>query len=96
MNETPVNLGHEFGGDKASDVAECVLWPVVFHGHDCNRKKSFSPQGHRDTEKPGDGEKEKKTTEVFLCDSAVKNSGMFAMTIKFDNFFSGVDNSGDA
>jgi hypothetical protein len=96
VNQTPVNLGHEFGGYKASDVAECVLWPVFFHGHDCNRKKSFSPQGHRDTEKAGEREKEKKTTEVFLCDSVLKSSWMFAMTIKFDNFFPGVENSGDA
>jgi hypothetical protein len=39
---------------------------------------------------------EKKTTEVFLGDSVVKGSRMFAMTIKFDNFFPGVENSGDA
>src|SRR5580700_2343713 len=63
VNQTPVNLGHEFGGYKASDVAECVLWPVFFHGHDCNRKKKFSPQSHRDTEKAS--EREKKTVEVF-------------------------------
>ena len=39
---------------------------------------------------------ERKTTEVFLCDSVVKSSWMFAKTIKFDNFFPGVENSGDA
>jgi hypothetical protein len=92
VNQTPVNLGHEFGGYKASDVAERVLWPVVFHGHDCNRKKSFSPQSHTDTEKAS--ERGRKTTEVFL--SVVKSSWMFAMTIKFDIFFPGVENSGDA
>jgi tartrate dehydratase beta subunit/fumarate hydratase class I family protein len=62
-----------------------------FTGTIVTARKAFH---HRVTEKAS--EREKKTTEVFLCDSAVKNSGMFAMTIKFDNFFPGVENSGDA
>jgi hypothetical protein len=39
---------------------------VFFHGHDCNRKKSFSPQSAETLEKASEGEK--KTTEVFLCE----------------------------
>ena len=36
VNEAPVNLSNKFRSHKASDIAEQVLWPAGFHGHDCN------------------------------------------------------------
>ena len=42
VDEAAVDLRHEFGGHEASGVAEQVLWPARFHGHDCNRNRRVS------------------------------------------------------
>jgi tartrate dehydratase beta subunit/fumarate hydratase class I family protein len=67
----------------------CGQWS--FTGTIVTARKAFH---HRVTDQAS--EREKKTTEISLCDSVVMSSWMFAVTIKFDNFFPGVENSGDA
>ena len=39
VNDAPVDLRYEFGGHEAGGIAEQVLWPAGFHGHDCNRNQ---------------------------------------------------------
>lgn len=36
MDNVPIDLRDEFSSHEASNVTEKVLWPVRFHGHDCN------------------------------------------------------------
>src|SRR5271168_1893596 len=54
MDDAPVNLCYKFCSCQASDIAEHVLGPPSFHGHDCNGsegKRAFSVRRHRVTEK---------------------------------------------
>jgi len=53
VDDAAVDLCNKFGGCKAGDVAEHVLWPAGFHGTIVTevKQKGFSPQSHKDTEK---------------------------------------------
>ena len=79
MDDAAVDLRHEFSGYQASGIAEQVLRPARLHGHDCNRKKRFSPQSH-----PSTSLRAGSDTEKPIVDSGEKEFRIFCVaTVRF-------------
>jgi len=93
VDQSPVDLCHQFGGYDASGVAEQVLWPANFHGSDCNVIERLSPRRY-----PLAALRAVSDTEKISCYFCFLVSLRFRVLLvkRFDIFRLGVENNGDA